>query len=142
MNRVSGTIAAIERAGSVCLIDVDAAGQRMTATLVGTGADTAHWRPGMPVQLLFAETEVALAKNLTGLISMRNRMPATVVAVERGKVLAKVVLDVAGNRIVSVITTRSSHTLALSAGERVEALVKANEMNVVPIAPPAEGPLP
>ena len=132
MNRLPGRIAAIETCGSIALVDVEAVGLQLTATLVGAGALTDSWRPGMAVTLLFAETEVALAKNLSGLISMRNRLPGRIVALERGTVLTKVTLDIAGQRVVSVITTRSSHTLALQEGETVEALVKANEMGVMP----------
>ena len=134
MNRLPGRIAAIETCGSIALVDVDAVGLQLTATLVGAGTLTDSWRPGMAVTLLFAETEVALAKNLSGLISMRNRLPGRIVALERGTVLTKVTLDIAGQRVVSVITTRSSHTLALQEGETVEALVKANEMGVMPAA--------
>ncbi|MBC7500568.1 MAG: TOBE domain-containing protein [Herminiimonas sp.] len=134
MNCLPGRIAAIETCGSIALVDVDAVGLKLTATLVGAGALTDCWRPGMAVTLLFAETEVALAKNLSGLISMRNRLPGRIVALERGTVLTKVTLDIAGQRVVSVITTRSSHTLALQEGEPVEALVKANEMGVMPAA--------
>ena len=134
MNRLPGRIAAIETCGSIALVDVEAVGLQLTATLVGAGTLTDSWRPGMAVTLLFAETEVALAKNLSGLISMRNRLPGRIVALERGTVLTKVTLDIAGQRVVSVITTRSSHTLALQEGETVEALVKANEMGVMPAA--------
>jgi len=86
----------------------------------------------MPVALLFKETEVSLAKNLSGLISMRNRMPCTVTGIDRGKLLTKVSLDFNGHAITSVITTRSSHALSLAVGESVEGLVKANEMTIIP----------
>ena len=89
--------------------------------------------------LLFAETEVALAKDLCGSISMRNRIRATVVAIDRGSILTKVVLDAGGHRLVSVITTRSCTSLALAAGDAVEALVKASDMSVVPAADAATG---
>ncbi len=138
MNRLPGRIVAIERCGSIALVDVDAAGQRLTATLVGAGHEIAGWPAGMAVTLLFAETEVALAKNLSGLISMRNRLRATVVSLECGTVLARVGLDVDGHRLRSIITSRSARTLALAVGDQVEALVKANEMSLVPAAADAD----
>jgi molybdate transport system regulatory protein len=139
MNRLPGIIAAIETCGSIVLVDVDAVGLKLTATLVGAGAQAEAWRPGTAVTLLFAETEVALAKNLSGLISMRNRLPGRIVALERGTVLTRVTLDVYGHRVVSVITTRSSRTMALQEGDGVEALVKANEMGVMPATAPTPG---
>jgi molybdate transport system regulatory protein len=134
MNRLPGTISAIEAHGSIALVEVAVGGCRFTATLIGAGDEVAGWPDGMPVTLLFKETEVSLAKNLSGLISMRNRIPATVAAIEHGTLLTRVALAFGGHRIESVITTRSSHALALAVGDAVEGLVKANEMSVLPEA--------
>jgi molybdate transport system regulatory protein len=132
MNRLPGEIAQVETHGSIALVDVTVGEWRFTATLVGASDEVATWPAGMPVTLLFKETEVALAKNLSGLISMRNRLPATVTAIERGQLLTKVTLAVGGDTVVSIVTTRSSHALALAVGDAVEGLVKANEMTVMP----------
>jgi molybdate transport system regulatory protein len=135
MNRLPGHIIAVEQCGSIALIDVAALGQYLTATLVGASREVSTWPTGMAVTLVFSETEVALAKNLQGLISMRNRIAGTVVAVERGAVLCRVTLDVSGHRLVSIITTRSANALSLACGDAVEALVKANEMSLLTANP-------
>ncbi len=132
MNCLSVTIAAVEVHGSIAIIDTAIGAHRFTATLVGATEEVTSWTAGMPATLLFKETEVSLAKNLAGLISMRNRIPATVRAIERGKLLTKVTLAFGDNLIESVITTRSSHALGLTVGDAVEGLVKANEMTVMP----------
>ncbi|MGH8808827.1 MAG: TOBE domain-containing protein [Noviherbaspirillum sp.] len=132
MNRLPGHIASVETHGSMALVDAAVGAHRLTAMLIGAGAEVAAWRAGMPVTLLFKEAEVSLAKNLSGLISMRNRLPAAVTAIERGKLLTKVMLDFDGHVIASIITTRSSNALSLAVGDMVEALVKANEMSVLP----------
>ncbi|WP_019140024.1 TOBE domain-containing protein [Noviherbaspirillum massiliense] len=132
MNRLPGQIVRIETAGSIALVDVAAGRHHFTATLVGGIDEAASWLPGMPVTLLFKETEVSLAKNLSGLISMRNRLPGVITAIERGQLLTKVTLDVDGHAITSIITTRSSHALALAVGDEAEGLVKANEMSLLP----------
>jgi molybdate transport system regulatory protein len=132
MNRLPGQITRVEAVGSIALIEVAVGERRYTATLIGAGEEVASWPNGMPVTLLFKETEVSLAKNLSGLISMRNRIPAQVTAIERGQLLTKVTLDADGRKIESIITTRSSHSLGLSVGDTVEGLVKSNEMTLVP----------
>lgn len=132
MNRLPATIAAIEVHGSIAVIDAAVGDHRFAATLVGAGDEVASWTAGMAVTLLFKETEVSLAKNLSGLISMRNRIPACVTAIERGKLLTRVTLAFDRFLIESVITTRSSHALGLEIGDVVEGLVKANEMTVLP----------
>lgn len=131
MNTLSGHIAAIEAHGSVAIVDVAVASHSFTATLLGSAAQLACWEIGQPVQLLFKETEVALAKNLSGQISMRNRLPGIVSAIETGQLLTRVLLDMDGIVISSVITSRSARGLQLAVGDRVEGLVKSNEMSLM-----------
>lgn len=128
MNRIRGTIVGVESAGHVRLVDVDADGDRFSAIMLEAGS---HLQPGTAVTLAFKETEVSLAKDLSGLISLRNRIPARVRAIEKGRVLARVVLDYRGEDLVSVITTRSAERMNLQVGDAVEALVKANEMTIL-----------
>jgi molybdate transport system regulatory protein len=134
MNRLPGQISRVEAVGSIALVEVAVGERRYTATLIGAGEEVASWPNGMSVTLLFKETEVSLAKNLSGLISMRNRIPAQVTAIERGQLLTKVTLDADGHKVESIITTRSSHSLGLAVGDTVEGLVKSNEMTLVPEA--------
>lgn len=131
MNRLAARIASIEIHGSIALVDAAAFGQRFTAMLIGAGAEVASWQADMPVMLMFKEAEVSLARNLSGQISLRNRLACTVTGVEEGKLMTRVALDFHGQAIASIITTRSAHALQIAAGDSVEALVKANEMTVV-----------
>lgn len=131
MNRLPGRISAIEVVGSIALVEVAVGVHRFTATLVGVGDAVAAWSVDVPVTLLFKETEVSLAKNLSGLISMRNRIPAIVTAIDRGQLLTKVGLNIDGHVLSSVITTKSSYHLQLTIGDQVEGLVKANEMSLL-----------
>jgi molybdate transport system regulatory protein len=131
VNRLPGHITTIESHGSIAVVEVAVGVQRFTATLLGDAEQVRLWAPDTPVSLLFKETEVALAKNLSGQISLRNRMPATVTALEFGQLLTRVVLDMQGHAISSVITTRSAQALQLAVGDAVEGLVKSNEMSVV-----------
>lgn len=131
MNTLSGHIATIEIHGSIAIIDVAVGGNHFTATLLGNSEQLTAWKIGQAARLLFKETEVALAKNLSGQISMRNRMPGTVIALEVGQVLTRVVFDMQGVCINAVITSRSARGLQIAVGDAVEGLVKSNEMSVV-----------
>lgn len=128
MNRLPGTIVAVESAGHVQLVDVDVDGATFSAILLEASE---RLPTGKFVTLAFKETEVSLAKNLAGLISLRNRLPSRVRAIDKGRVLAKVTLDYRGREVVSVITTRSVERLDLKVDDAVEALVKANEMAIL-----------
>jgi molybdate transport system regulatory protein len=130
MNEIPGRIVAVQGNGHLSLVDVAVAGDVFTAILLETPADRPALTAGTAALLQFKETEVALAKGLSGLISLRNRFPVVVTQILRGELLSEVVLDYRGHTLSSIITTRAVERLQLAAGDRVEALVKANEMTV------------
>lgn len=130
MNRLNGTISTIESTDHLSLVDVEVAGDTFTAIVVETPESADYLRVGNKVEVLFKETEVSLARDLSGLISLRNRMAATVRTIRRGKLLSEVQLDYKGMAVASVITTRSVDRLQLAEGDAVEGLVKANEVTL------------
>jgi molybdate transport system regulatory protein len=134
MNRLLGAIAAVAASDHVSLVDVAVGEDLFTAAVVETPVTAPYLEAGRPVWLLFKETEVSLAKQLSGDISLSNRIPATVRAVRHGGLLSEVQLDYRGQPLVSVITTRSAERLKLRPGDRVEGLVKSNEMMLMDAA--------
>lgn len=110
------------------LVDVAVGETLFTATLLETPDHVSYLQVGRDVALLFKETEVSLAKNLQGEISLRNRFSVTVNRIERGDIMSAIGLDFTGQSLTSVITTRGVTRLQLAVGERIEALVKANEI--------------
>ncbi len=133
MNKLRGRISAVEFNDHVSLVDVDVNGDTFTATLLETPEDAPYLKVGNMVDVLFKETEVSLAKNLSGMISLRNRMQTTVMQVRSGIILSEVVLDYRGHSISSIITTRSIQRLQIMPGDQIEALIKANEMTLMAV---------
>ena len=131
MNRLRGQISGIESNGHVSLVDVKVGGDTFSAILLEAPQSASYLKVGNTVQVLFKETEVSLAKNLSGQISLRNRMTATVKQIRHGEILSEVLLDYHGLAIVSIITSRSVRRLELKEGDAVEALVKANEVSLM-----------
>lgn len=130
MNQLPGVLMSVQTDGGVLLAEVEAVGRRFTALLLQAPDLPLPWQPGAAVNLSFKETEVALARGLSGDISLRNRQPATVLAVTPGRLLSAVALDFAGQPLTAVITTGSAERLGLAPGVEVEWLVKANEMTL------------
>lgn len=128
MNRLTGKIAAIDSNSHMSLVDVAVGADVFAATLLETPETAEYLHVGSDVTLLFKETEVSLAKDLSGLISLRNRIAVTIRSIERGDILSAVTLDYAGKLLISVVTTRSIDRMQLAVGDAVEALVKANEI--------------
>ena len=131
MNRLRGRITGIESNDHLSLVDVAVGSDTFTGMLLETPLDAPYLAVGNAVTVLFKETEVSLAKNLSGLLSLRNRIPVKVERLRRGVILSEVVLDYQGQPLTSIITTRAVVRLELHEGDEVEALIKANEVSLM-----------
>ena len=131
MNRITGKISRIQQSGAILLVDVDVDGHCFSAMLIESATHPEWLLEGNSIDLVFKETEVSLAKNLSGMISMRNRIKCTVQHIERGELLSKISLKFQDYIVTSAITTRSVDSLQLAIGDEVEALVKANEVSLM-----------
>lgn len=131
MNKLSGKILKIQQSGAILLVDVEVEKQIFSALLIESVIQPDWLETGKDVEIVFKETEVSLAKNLSGQISMRNRMKCYVQRIDRGELLSKIDLKFGDYTITSAITTRSVDSLKLELGDEVEALVKANEVSLM-----------
>jgi molybdate transport system regulatory protein len=131
MNKLSGIITQIQQSGAILLVDVDINGQSFSALLIESASQPQWLQIGNLIWLAFKETEVSLAKELTGRISLRNRMKCKVLQVERGELLSKITLQFQKQLITSAITSRAVDALQIIAGDDIEALVKANEISLM-----------
>jgi molybdopterin-binding protein len=130
MNSFEGRIVQIQSHESVAIVDISDGINNFTVTMLGQVHDLEKMKIGRNVKVFFSEMEVALAKNLEGYISMRNRFLGVVTKIESGELLTRIVFVMNGIEISSVITTRSAKKLALKLGDQIEGLVKSNEMNI------------
>lgn len=112
------------------MVDIDVSGDVFSSIVLEIPGTAAYLKQGHEVGLMFKETEVSIAKNLTGLISLRNRFKATVKALEKSQILTKVILNYKNFQIKSIISTRSAEKLQLQSGDEVEWLVKTNEVSL------------
>lgn len=128
MNKLTGVITQIQNAGAIMLVDIDVDGHAFSSLLIESTVNPIWIHMGNTIDLVFKETEVTLAKNLSGRISMRNHMFCRVMHIERGNLLSNITLQFQNYAIMSSITTRATDSLNLKVGEEIEALVKANEV--------------
>lgn len=131
MNQLTGSITQIQQSGSIMLVDIAVDGHGFSALLIESSTHPEWLQTGNTVDLVFKETEVSLAKDLTGIISLRNRMNCKVISIERGGLLSRIALKFQNYTIASAITTRAVDALQLMIGEEVEALVKSNEISLL-----------
>ncbi|MEU7823198.1 TOBE domain-containing protein [Catellatospora sp. NPDC049133] len=88
---------------------------------------------GSAVALIKA-TEVAVAVGPVGQLSIRNKFPATVSAVEHGAVMTTVKLTLkSGRPLVAAVTREAAEELGLVDGTEVTALVKSTDVSVAAV---------
>ena len=61
-------------------------------------------------------------------LSARNKLAGSVTSIHKGEAIANVVVDVAGQRLVSSITVEAVEELGLTEGSSVTAIVKASDV--------------
>jgi molybdate transport system regulatory protein len=131
MNRIEVNIIQVMNSGGIIMVDMQAGGLTMTALLIDAPHNPDWLITDNRVYAVFKETEVSIAKDFSGKISLRNKLPCTVKKIERGELMSIIHLNFVEYQIQSAITTRSVDMLDLKAGDEVTAMIKANEITLM-----------
>ncbi|MBN2614254.1 MAG: TOBE domain-containing protein [Bacteroidales bacterium] len=128
MNTLPGKIKDVSVSGSLSLAHIDVAGNLFSAIVIDTPATSSYLSPGKTVSVIFKETEVIIGTGKEHAVSLQNRLQGKIIEIESGDLLAKIVLDTAAGKVVSVITSQAVKKLGLKEGLEVTALIKTNEI--------------
>ena len=131
MNKLKGKIKDIQSSENLSIVHVDVDGDVFSSIVLEGKKGPSNYKIKDNVILLFKETEVGIAKNLTGMISLRNRFKSTIKKIDKGPILTKVTLNYKNHTIESIISTKSANQLKLKEKEEVEWLVKTNEVTLM-----------
>ena len=80
------------------------------------------------VELSIKPTNILIAKNLQGEISISNQLKAKIVKVENGELLSSILLKIEDTILESIITVDSSKNMNLVKDEEVLILIKASDL--------------
>ena len=130
MNRLPAILENIEIHGGFAFVAAQCDGHHLSAMLLGISDDVALWQAGEALEFAFAENEVAVAVNLQGEISLRNRFHATISQIEMSPLLSRISFEFAGTTLHALITRASCERMQLTCGQAIEWLVKSNAMQV------------
>lgn len=130
MNQLKGIIQSVTSSSLMSIVDVKISEDIFSAIVLETPESAPYLKEGSPITILFKETEVSIAKNLSGHISLQNRIKSKISSIDKDTILSQVKLEYHGQVITSIISTRSAERLALKKGDDVEWLVKTNEISL------------
>ncbi|TCO07143.1 TOBE domain-containing protein [Natronoflexus pectinivorans] len=131
MNKIPAIIKNITASGGVVLVDLESDSCPLSTLLVDEDKLPEWLTIGASVSAAFKESELSLAVDLSGKISLRNKLPCTVKTINYGELLSIIQLTFGRHTIYSAITTRSVKALELKTGTKVTALIKANEISLM-----------
>ncbi len=132
MNKLKGTIVDVQSSPEISIVEVDVSGDVFSAIVLETPTSAPYLKAGHHIDIIFKETEVSIAKDLFGLISIRNRFKAQIKRLDKYSILTTVVLTYKTAEITSIISTKSAQRLDLKEGDQIEWLVKTNEVSLCP----------
>ena len=133
MNRFSGHIRKIETDGALSLVSVEVGNDLLlNCILIDTPDTAAYLACEREVEVLFKETEVVIGLDPVSGISLSNKIPCEILAVKSGKLLTSLELKGPSGTLHSIISTRSAKALHLTPGKVVWAMIKLNELMLLP----------
>ena len=128
MNVLPGKISAIESSDHMSIVKVDVKSVILSSVILETPESAVYLEKDQSLEVLFKETEVAIAKGNIGKISLQNQLPCEIRKIKQGQLLSEIELGFHEFTIRSIITTNAMKQLDLTVGEEVKALIKTNEI--------------
>ena len=129
MNKLHGHIHALEVSGHLTIVEVAVTSELFLKAIVIDTPQTADYlQKEHKVSLVFKETEVIIGIGEQSNVSLQNQLPATILGIEKGKLLSKIKLSTTAGALTSIISTAAVMKLNLAVSSEVLAMVKLNEV--------------
>ena len=127
MSQFVATIKKINSIDNLNIVEFDFHGLTLKMMSLDLNDDV---KIGKKVELSVKPTNISIAKNLIGEISLSNQIVATIQSLENGQLLTSVILKINDTLLESIITVDSSKRMNLQIGEVVTILIKASNLSI------------
>lgn len=127
MSKFIATIKKIQSIDHLNIVEFDFCGLTLKMMSLDLNDDV---EIGKKVKLSVKPSNISIAKNLSGEISLSNKIVATIQSLENGQLLTSVILKINDTLLESIITVDSSKRMNLQIGEVVTILIKASNLSI------------
>ena len=127
MSQIIATIKKIHNIDNLNIVEFDFFGKTLKMMSLDLNDDV---KIGKKVKLSVKPSNISIAKNLSGEISLSNKIVATIQNLENGQLLTSVILKINDTLLESIITVDSSKRMNLQIGEVVTILIKASNLSI------------
>ena len=130
MSQLVATIKKINSIDNLNIVEFDFHGLTLKMMSLDLNDDV---KIGKKVELSVKPSNISIAKNLIGEISLSNQIVATIQSLENGQLLTSVILKINDTILESIITVDSSKRMNLQIGESVTILIKASNLSIAEV---------
>ena len=127
MSKLVAKVSKINSLDNLNIVEFDFFGKTLKMMSLGFSSDI---QIGTKVNLCVKPTNVAIAKNLSGEISLSNQLFATIENIENGELLSSILLKIEDCYLESIITKDSSSKMNLKKNDNVLVLIKASNLSI------------
>ena len=127
MSQLVATIKKINSIDNLNIVEFDFHGLTLKMMSLDLNADV---QVSKKVKLSVKPTNISIAKNLIGEISLSNQIVATIENLENGQLLSSISLKVHNTILESIITVDSSKRMNLQKDDIVTILIKASDLSI------------
>ena len=127
MSKLIATIKKINNIDNLNIVDFDFFGNNLKMMSLDLNPNV---QIGKKVKLSVKPTNISIAKNLSGDISLSNKLVAIIQNVENGKLLCSLSLKIYDVLLESIITVDSSKRMNLQIGDEVSIFIKASDLSI------------
>ena len=129
MNSFQGNIYDLQTSGNISIVSVLIGTETyLKAVVIDTIETAPHLKKDQSIKVLFKETEVVIGLDTNVKISLQNKIKGTLLRIEKGVLLSRLIILTEIGEVISVISTEAVDQLSLKEGSVVTAMVKLNEV--------------
>ena len=130
MSQIIATIKKIHNIDNLNIVEFDFFGKTLKMMSLDLNKNV---QIGKKVKLAVKPTNISIAKNLFGEISLSNQLVVNIKSIENGQLLRSIILEVNDTTFESIITADSSKRMNLQKNEQVTILIKASDLSILEV---------
>lgn len=128
MNILKGKIDALKTEGRLTIVTLDVNGTLLRSIIIENPDTVSYLKIGNPIQVIFKETEIVIAKGQSIPVSIENQIAGTITGMTNGELLCSLILKTEVGELKATLTSESASRLKLQVGELVTVMVKTTEI--------------
>ncbi|MEA3491286.1 MAG: TOBE domain-containing protein [Campylobacterota bacterium] len=130
MNQIDAVVTGIEYSDAITIVSFEAANQALSMVALELDERLAI---GSSVTLGVKATNISIATEPIGLLSISNQLNVTIDDIKSGELLSSIKFTFAGSLIESIVSRSSADRMDLGADREIIALIKASELSILEI---------